>query len=86
MFHKPTLKVCIQQLGLQMLDDEGLKAVMFSKNEAGDVVITLVEGIEESHKVKFGRIDRRSRGLIAHAPERERRDAQDAGLSSPSSH
>ena len=82
MFRKPTLKMCLQQLGLQVLDDEALKAVMISKNEAGDVVITLVEGIEESHKVKFGRIDRQSRTLIPHAPERERRIDRDAQLTS----
>ena len=70
MFRKPTLEVSLQQLGLQVLDDDWLKAVMISKNEAGDVVITLVEGIEESHKVKFGRIDRQSRTLIPHSPER----------------
>ena len=64
MFRKPTLKMSLQQLGLQVLDDEALKAVMISKDEAGDVVITLVEGIEESHKVKFGRIERQSRTLI----------------------
>jgi hypothetical protein len=80
MFRKPTLKTSLQQLALQVLDDEALKAVMISKNEAGDIVITLVEGIEESHKVKFGRIDRRSRTLIPHAPERERRDETDARL------
>jgi hypothetical protein len=72
MFRKPTLQTSLQQLGLQVLDDESLKAVMISKNEAGDVVITLVEGIEESHKVKFGRIDRRSRTLIPHSAERDR--------------
>jgi hypothetical protein len=71
MFDKRTLEKCLRQLGLRMLDDEALKAVMISKNEAGDVVITLVEGIEESHKVKFGRIDRQSRTLIPHASERE---------------
>jgi hypothetical protein len=77
MFRKPTLKMNLQQLGLQVLDDEALKAVMISKDEAGDIVITLVEGIEESHKVKFGRIDRRSRTLIPHSPERRNgRDAQ----------
>ena len=82
MFRKPTLKMCLQQLGLQVLDDEALKAVMISKNEAGDIVITLVEGIVESHKVKFGRIDRQSRTLIAHSPERERRNDRDAQLPS----
>ena len=82
MFRKPTLKMSLQQLGLQLLDDEALKAVMISKDEAGDVVITLVEGIEESHKVKFGRIDRQSRTLIPHSPERERRNGQGAELTS----
>jgi hypothetical protein len=70
MFRKPTITMSLQQLGLQVLDDEALKAVMISKDEAGDIVITLVEGIEESHKVKFGRIDRRSRTLIPHSPGR----------------
>jgi hypothetical protein len=82
MFRKLTLKMSLQQLGLQVLDDDALKAVMISKNEAGDVVITLVEGIEESHKVKFGRIDRRLRTLIPDAPEREPRNGHDAPLSS----
>ncbi len=77
MFRKPTLKMSLQQLGLHLLDDEALKAVMISKDEAGDVVITLVEGIAESHKVKFGRIDRRSRTLIPHSPQRRNgRDTQ----------
>jgi SOS-response transcriptional repressor LexA len=80
MFRKPTLEVSLQQLGLQVLDDDWLKAVMISKNEAGDVVITLVEGIEESHKVKFGRIDRQSRTLVPHSPERERRNVPNAQL------
>ena len=83
MFRKPTLKICLQQLGLQVLDDDALKAVMISRNEAGDVVIALVEGIEDSHKVKFGRIDRRSRTLISHFAERERRQDQDLQLPSP---
>jgi hypothetical protein len=82
MFRKPTLKMSLQQLGLQLLDDDALKAVMISKDEAGDIVITLVEGIEESHKVKFGRIDRQSRTLIHHTPERERRNERDAELTS----
>ena len=82
MFRKPTLTMSLQQLGLQVLDDEALKAVMISKDEAGDIVITLVEGIEESRKVKFGRIDRRSRTLIPHSPERERRSDRDVQLPS----
>jgi len=80
MFRKPTITMSLQQLGLQVLDDEALKAVMISKDEAGDIVITLVEGIEESHKVKFGRIDRRSRTLIPHS--RERRSDRDVQLPS----
>ena len=55
---------------------------MISKDEAGNVVITLVEGIEELHKVKFGRIERGSRTLIPHSPERERRNERDAELTS----
>jgi hypothetical protein len=82
MFGKRTLRMCLQQLGLRMLDDEALKAVMISKNEAGDVVITLVEGIEESHKVKFGRIDRQSRTLIPNSPEHEGRTNSDARVTS----
>jgi len=82
MFRKPTTKMSLQQLGLQVLDDAALKAVMISKDEAGDVVITLVEGIEESHKVKFGRIERQSRTLIPQAPERRRRNERDAELAS----
>ena len=81
MFRKPTITMSLQQLGLQVLDDEALKAVMISKDEAGDIVITLVEGIEESHKVKFGRIDRRSRTLIPHS-ERERWSDRDVQLPS----
>ena len=82
MFRKPTLKMSLQQLGLQVLDDEALKAVMISKDEAGDVVITLVEGIEESHKVKSGRITRHSRTLVRHSHERQRRNEQDSELTS----
>ena len=74
MFGKPTLASSLKQLGDQLLDNEALKAVMISKD---DIIITLVEGIEESHKVKFGRIDRRSRAFIPHTPglERRRREA-----------
>jgi len=63
MWRKHTLEECLKELGTHLLDSEGLKAVMMSKNEDGDVLITLVEGIEESHKVKFGRVDHRSRSL-----------------------
>ena len=72
MFGKPTLTASLEQLGAQLLDNEALKAVMISKDDAGDIVITLVEGIEESHKVKFGRIDRKSRAFIPHTLQRER--------------
>jgi hypothetical protein len=83
MFRKPTLKMSLQQLGLHLLDDEALKAVMISKDETGDIVITLVEGIEESHKVRFGRIKRQSRILIPSSSAHERgngRDRADAAL------
>jgi hypothetical protein len=55
-----------------LLDATGIKAVMMSKNEEGDVIITLVEGTEESHKVKFGRVDRKSRALSRHHTTRKR--------------
>ena len=48
MFGKPTLASSLKQLGDQLLDNEALKAVMISKDDAGDIIITLVEGIEES--------------------------------------
>jgi hypothetical protein len=81
MFRKPTLKSCLKQLGDHLLNNDDLKAVMMSKNEDGDVVITLVEGIEESHKVRFGRIDWRSRTLIPHTPEHE--GNKDVGVRHP---
>jgi hypothetical protein len=71
MFRRPTLKSCLKQLGDQLLDNADLKAIMMSKNTVGDVVITLVEGVEESHKVRFGRIDWRSRTFIPYTPEHE---------------
>lgn len=40
---------------------------MLSKNEDGDVQITLVEGREDSHKVKLGRINNATRELIRDA-------------------
>ena len=76
MFGKPTLTSSLRQLGDQLLDNAGLKAVMISKDDAGDIVITIVEGIEESHKVKFGRIDRRSRAFIPHTPGHDRRNRE----------
>jgi hypothetical protein len=45
---------------------------MMSKNEDGDVIITLVDGTEEPHMVKFGSIDRRSRTLSRHHTARTR--------------
>jgi hypothetical protein len=76
MFGKPTLTSSLKQLGDQLLDNAALKAVMISKDDAGDIVITLVEGIDESHKVKFGRIDRRSRAFTPHTPANERRSRE----------
>jgi len=40
-----------------------------AKDEGGDVLITLVEGRDESHKVKYGRVDRSSRLLIRFEPK-----------------
>lgn len=40
--------------------------MMMSKKEDGDVIITLVEGTEGSYKVKFGRVDRKSRTPARH--------------------
>ena len=58
------LEKSIEQLGVTLLDSQDVKAVMMSKDEAGNVMITLVEGTETSHKVKFGRVERRSRSLV----------------------
>ena len=78
MWRRRTLEECLKELGTHLLDSEGLKAVMMSKNEDGDVLITLVEGIEESHKVKFGRVDHRSRSLERHRQPRLRSQTLDA--------
>ena len=64
MFRKRTLAGCLEELGKELLESPTVKAVMMSKDDNGDVIVTLVEGVEESHKVKFGRVDRRSRSLI----------------------
>lgn len=72
MFRTSAIEASIERLGTQLLDAVGVKAVMMSKSEDGDVVITLVEGTEESHKVKFGRVDRKSRTLLRHATTRTR--------------
>lgn len=64
MFSKRTLDSCLQKLATQLLDTSDVKAVMMSKDDNGDVLITLVEGREDSHKVKFGRVDRASRLLV----------------------
>ena len=72
MFRTPAIEASLEQLGTQFLDAVGIKAVMMSKNEDGDVIITLVEGTEESHKVKFGRVDRKSRRLSRHNTARPR--------------
>ena len=72
MFRTPAIEATLEQLGTQLLDAAGIKAVMMSRNEDGDVIITLVEGTEESHKVKFGRVDRKSRRLSRHNTARPR--------------
>ncbi len=64
MLSRLTLDECLVQLGKQLLDADDVKAVMMSKDDSGDVLITLVEGREDSHKVKFGRVDHRSRSLV----------------------
>jgi hypothetical protein len=72
MFRKPTFEVSLEQLGKALLEAPTIKAVMMSKNEDGDVIITFVEGTEESHKVKSGRVDRVSRTLSRHQTTRSR--------------
>lgn len=64
MFSKRTLDTCLEQLAKQLLVSADVKAVMMSKDDSGDVLITLVEGREDSHKVKFGRVDHASKSLI----------------------
>jgi len=64
MFRKRTLDSCIEQLAVQLLDSADVKAVMMSKDDNGDIIITLVEGREDSHKIKFGKVDGRSRSLV----------------------
>ncbi|MCC7251358.1 hypothetical protein [Hyphomicrobium sp.] len=66
MFRMPKFEACVEQLGKALLETPTIKAVMMSKNEDGDVIITFVEGIEDSHKVKFGRVDRQSCALSRH--------------------
>ena len=51
MFRKKSFETHIETLGVALLDHQNVKAIMMSKNEIGDVVVTLVEGMEESHKV-----------------------------------
>ena len=80
MFGKRTLEGCLEQLGMELLDSPTVKAVMMSKDESGDVIVTLVEGGEESHKVKFGRVDRRSRSLIRLPATRAARSESQAGV------
>ena len=41
MFGKPTLTSSLKQLGDQLLDNAALKAVMISKDDAGDIVSRL---------------------------------------------
>jgi hypothetical protein len=53
----------VEQLGVALLDRKDVKAVMMAKDEFGNVAVTLVEGIEDSHKVRFGMVERCSRTL-----------------------
>jgi hypothetical protein len=78
--HTPTLEASLEQLGKELLDNPLLKAVMMSKDDSGDVLITLVEGIEESHKVKFGRVDRYARVLTRQSGTRRDRLAERRSL------
>jgi hypothetical protein len=61
---KGALEGAIEQLGLSMLDSKDVKAVMMSKDDYGNIAITLVQGIDRSHKVRFGSIERCSRTLV----------------------
>ena len=54
-----SFKTAIERLGVEMLHLDDVKAVMMSVDEDGNIAVTLVQGKEESHKVKFGSIDRR---------------------------
>lgn len=60
---------CVERLGVALLDRKDVKAVMMAKDEFGNVAITLVEGIEESHKVRFGTVERCSRVLTRSAAQ-----------------
>ena len=57
---------CIERLGVALLDQKDVKAVMMARDDFGNVAITLVEGIEESRKVRFGVVERCSRILSRH--------------------
>lgn len=61
---KRSLEGAIEELGLRMLDSADLKAVMMSKDDYGNIAITLVRGTDQSHKVRFGSIERCSRTLV----------------------
>ena len=75
MFRRRTFDQCLVELGLNLVDSDCLKAVMISKNDDGDVQITIVEGKEVSNKVKFGRIDKRTRQLIPEGRKRAESEA-----------
>jgi len=63
-WNRRTLDSCLEQLGKQLLGADDVKAVMMSKDDSGDVLITLVEGREDSHKVRFGRVDSKTKALV----------------------
>ena len=67
MTKQSSLVISIEKLALALLDCCDVKAVMMAKDEDGNITITLVEGVEESHKVRFGTVGRRSRILTRKA-------------------
>lgn len=57
------LESAIEDLALALIDSGDIKAVMMSKDDYGNVRITLVEGRETSNKVHFGTVEHASRRL-----------------------
>ena len=52
MFRHRTLKQCLMDLGCKLLDGDDLKAVMISKNDDGDMQITLSK--VRTSRTRFG--------------------------------
>ena len=63
MARKHAFDECVERLAVALMDHVEIKAVMMGKDEFGNVAISFVEGIEESHKVRFGVVERCSRLL-----------------------